>query len=234
MTGQIQTNVYFQASNEKGILTVKANVHRGKPFSCPSLIKGLTLSLTMFMVSMLPFIGCTSRSGTGTLNNDSRTIEQVGLTNESLQMEKAGLTNAFPSMEELGRRVIQGLNDEDREALAALAMTKEEYRLHIFPGLAIGKVEQWQKAYDFVWGTVYDRSNYRLTSILRKYGNRQLEYIGMRVADTEPWHLDCIVHKKALITIKDASGTDKEVELFAGMAEVNNGFKIISFDVETL
>ena len=193
-----------------------------KPFSCPSLIKGFILSLTMFMVAVFLITGCTSRPGTDTLNNDSRTIEQVGLT------------NACRSMEELGRRVIQGLNDEDRAALAALVMTKEEYRLYIFPGLAIGKVEQWQKAYDFVWGTVYDRSNYRLTSILRKYGNRQLEYIGIRVADTEPWHLDCIIHKKALITIKDASSTEQEVEIFAGMAEVNNGFKIIHFDVETL
>jgi hypothetical protein len=206
----------------------------GRPSSCPSLVKGSTLSLTMVLVAALSLIGCPGKPGTGTLNNDSRTIEQAGLTTKSLPMEEAGLTNASRSMEELGRRVIQGLNHEDREALAALAMTKEEYRLYIFPGLAIGKVEQWQKAYDFVWGTVYDRSHYRLTSILQKYGKRQLEYIGMRVADTEPWHLDCIIHKKALITIKDASGTEHEVEIFAGIAEVNNRFKIISFDVETL
>jgi hypothetical protein len=206
----------------------------GRPSSCPSLANGFTLSLTMVMVAALSLIGCPGKPGTGTLSNDTRTIEQAGLTTKSLPMEEAGLTNAPLSMEELGRRVIQGLNHEDREALAALAMTKEEYRLYIFPGLAIGKVEQWQKAYDFVWGTVYDRSNYRLTSILQKYGKRQLEYIGMRVADTEPWHLDCIIHKKALITIKDASGTEHEVEIFAGIAEVNNRFKIISFDVDTL
>jgi len=206
----------------------------GRPSSCPSLAKGSTLSLTMIVVAALSIFGCTGKPDTGTLNNDTRTIEQAGLTNESLPMGKACLTNASRSIEELGRRVIQGLNDEDRAALAALVMTKEEYRLYIFPGLAIGKVEQWQKAYDFVWGTVYDRSNYRLTSILRKYGNRQLKYIGIRVADTEPWHLDCIIHKKALITIKDARGTEQEVEIFAGMAEVNNQFKIISFDVETL
>jgi hypothetical protein len=198
----------------------------GTSFSYPSLAKGFTLSLTMFMVAALSLTGCTgsctSRPGTDKQINASRT------------METGALTNASRSMDELGRRVIQALNDEDRGALAALAMTKEEYRLHIFPGLEIGKVEQWQKAYDFVWGTVYDRSNYRLTSIVRKYGGRQLEYIGIRVDDTEPWHLDCIVHKKALITIKDASGAEQEAELFAGMAEINNGFKIISFDVDTL
>jgi hypothetical protein len=216
------------------MITVKHYLYSGKHFSCPSLIKGCTTILAMVIVAALSLIGCTSKTGTGTLTNDSRPKEEVDLSNASPPTEEVGLINASRSVDELGRRMIQALNDEDREALTALAMTKEEYRRYIFPGLEIGKVEQWQKAYDFVWGTVHDRSSYRLTSILRKYGGQQLEYIGMRVTETAPWHLDCIVHRNAFITIKNARGTETEVELFAGMAEINNQFKIICFDIERL
>ncbi len=89
----------------------------------------------MVMVAALSLTGCTSRPGTGNLINDSRPTEE------------AGLTNACRSMEELRRRVIQGINDEDKAVLAALALSKEEYRRYIFPALPIGKVEAWQKEF---------------------------------------------------------------------------------------
>ena len=199
----------------------------GRPSSCPSRAKGFTLSLTMILVAALSLAGCTSgctrRPGTGKLITDS------------LPMGKAGLTNACRSMEELGRRVIQGINDEDKAALAALALSKEEYRRYIFPGLPIGKVEAWQKEFDFVWGTVHDRSSYRLTSIVQNVGGRQLQYIGIRVAGESVTNdVGCIVHKDVRITWKDSSGTEKEAEIFAGVVELNNQFKIESFDVDTL
>lgn len=199
----------------------------GTSFFCPSLAKGFALSLTMFMVAALSLTGCTSsctsRPGTGNLITDSRS------------MGEAGLTNACRSMEELGRRVIQGINDEDKAALAALALSKEEYRRYIFPALPIGKVEAWQKEFDFVWGTVHDRSSSRLTSIVQHVGGRQLQYIGIRVAGESVTNdLGCMVHKDVRITWKDSSGTEKEAELFAGVVELKNQFKIESFDVDTL
>jgi hypothetical protein len=213
--------------NRIGTLSMNAigngKILSGKPFSCPSLIKGFTLSLAMVMVAALSLIGCTSRPGTGNLINDSRPGEE------------AGLTNACRSMEELGRRVIQGINDEDKAVLAALALSKEEYRRYIFPALPIGKVEAWQKEFDFVWGTVHDRSSSRLTSIVQHVGGRQLQYIGIRVAGESVTNdLGCMVHKDVRITWKDSSGTEKEAELFAGALELNNQFKIESFDVDTL
>jgi hypothetical protein len=202
-------------------------IRSGKPFLSPSLIIGLTLSFTMVLVAALSLSGCksscASKPGTGNLINDSRSVEEVGLT------------NASRSMEELGRRVIQGINNQDKAALAALALSKEEYRRYIFPALPIGKVEAWQREFDFVWGTVHDRSSYRLMSILQHLGGHQLEYIGMRVAGESVTNdLGCIVHKDVRIRWKDSSGTEKEAELFAGMVELHNQYKIESFDVDTL
>jgi hypothetical protein len=59
--------------------------------------------------------------------------------------------------------------------------------------------------------------------------------IGIRVAGESVTNdLGCMVHKDVRITWKDSSGTEKEAELFAGVVELNNQFKIERFDVDTL
>ena len=180
----------------------------GKPFSYPSLTKGFTLSLTMFMVAVLVLSGCKSSPGTSQLTNASR------------------------SMEELVQKTLDALNREDEAALASLALTEEEYRRYIWPALPLSKIEQWQKQYDFVWGQVSARSSDGLGLILQKYGGQQFEYRSLRAAGGRAPYADCIVHKDVRITVKDSSGMEQEVKLFGSLVEMNDQFKIMSFDID--
>jgi hypothetical protein len=179
----------------------------GRSSSCPSLAKGFTLSLTMFMVAVLLIVGCKNR-----LDNDQ-------LPNNS-------------GLEELVHKVLDALGRQDEGTLSSLALTEEEYRRYIWPALPLSKIEQWQKQYAFVWGQVSARSSHGLGLILQKYGGQQLEYLGLRAAGGSAPYADCIVHKDVKIAVKDSSGTQQEVKLFGSIVEMNNGFKIMSFDID--
>ena len=180
----------------------------GRSSSCPSLAKGFTLSLTMFMVAVLLILGCQNRPDNGRLINSS------------------------PSMEELVRKTLDALSREDETELSALALTEEEYRRYIWPALPVSKIEQWQKQYAFVWGQVFARSSHGLEIVLQKYGGQQFEYQNLRVAGGTAPYAECIVHKDVRITVKDPSGREQEVKLFGSIVEMNNGFKIMSYDID--
>jgi hypothetical protein len=180
----------------------------GKPFSYPSLAKGFILSLTMFMVAVFLITGCKNRPGDGQLINSSS------------------------SMEELVQKTLQALSREDEGALSSLALTEEEYRRYIWPALPLSKIEQWQKQYAFVWGQVSARSSQGLAIILQKYGGQQFEYRSLRAAGGRAPYADCIVHKDVKIAVKDASGMEQEVKIFGSLVEMNDQFKIMSFDID--
>ena len=180
----------------------------GRSSSSPSLAKGFTLSLTMFMVAVFLIFGCKNRPG-----NDQP-------------------ISSSPAMEELVRKTLDALSREDERALSSLALTEEEYRRYIWPALPLSKIEQWQKQYAFVWEQVSARSSHGLRFILQKYGGQQFEYRGLRAAGGTAPYADCIVHKDVKITLKDSSGMEQEVKIFGSVVEMNNQFKIMSFDID--
>ncbi len=179
----------------------------GKPSSYPSLAKGFTLSLTMFMVAVFLLTACKNKPGNDRLTNN-------------------------PGLEALAHKVLDALGRQDEGTLSSLALTEEEYRRYIWPALPVSKIEQWQKQYAFVWGQVTARSSHGLGLILQKYGGQQLEYRGLRAAGGSAPYADCIVHKDVKITVKDSSGTEQEAKLFGSIVEMNNRFKIMSFDID--
>ena len=180
----------------------------GKPFSSPSLTKGFTLSLTIYIVAVILLTGCKSRSSTNHLTNGSR------------------------SMEELVHKTLEALYRNEEGALASLALTEEEYRKLIWPALPLSKIEQWQKQYDFVWGEVHTKSSYGLRVIVQKYGSQQFEYRSLRVAGGTAPYTDCMVHQDVRIAVRDSSGSEQELKLFGSILEMNNQFKIMSFDID--
>ena len=179
----------------------------GKPSSYPSLAKGFTLSLTMFMVAVFLLTACNNKPGNDQLTNNS-------------------------GLEELVHKVLDALGRQDEGTLSSLALTEEEYRRYIWPALPLSKIEQWQKQYAFVWGQVSARSSHGLEMVLQKYGGQQFEYRNLRIAGGTAPYAECIVHKDVRITVKDSSGREQEVKLFGSIVEIKDQFKIMSFDID--
>jgi len=178
-----------------------------KPSSCPSLAKGFTLSLTMFMVAVFLLTGCKNKPG------------NVQLTSNS-------------GLEALVHKVLDALGRQDEGTLSSLVLTEEEYRRYIWPALPLSKIERWQKQYAFVWGQVSARSSHGLEIVLQKYGGQQFEYRNLRVAGGTAPYAECIIHKDVRITVKDSSGREQEIKLFGSIVEIKDQFKIMSFDID--
>jgi hypothetical protein len=151
------------------------------------------------------------------------------------------LANTRPSIDEIGQKVLAAVQKNDYKELDAMRITEQEFRELIFPGLPIGKIEQWKKNYDFVWGDVNTKSNYGLRAVLARYGGQKFSYVKTifkkgvttyELQSTFPfWKQSYTAHEDARIIAKDDKGEESELKLFGAIIEYRGKYKIMSFNI---
>lgn len=151
------------------------------------------------------------------------------------------LTNTTSSVDEIGKKVLAAVQKNDFKELDAMRITEQEFRELIFPGLPIGKIEQWKKNYDFVWGDVNTKSNYGLRAVLARYGGQKFSYVKTifkkgvttyELQSTFPfWKQSYTAHEDARIIAKDDKGEESELKLFGAIIEYRGKYKIMSFNI---
>src|SRR5687768_11319639 len=80
------------------------------------------------------------------------------------------LANASASPEGLASVVLDALSHGDRARLDALALSEQEFRDHVWPGLPAARPER-NLPFSYVWGDLRQKSNIRLADTLRNYGH---------------------------------------------------------------
>lgn len=151
------------------------------------------------------------------------------------------LTNTTPSIDVIGQKVLAAVQKNDYKELDVMRITEQEFRELIFPGLPIGKIEQWQKNFDFVWGDVNTKSKYGLQLVLGRYGGKKFSYVktifkrGVMQYETQssvPFRKQSYkAHESSRIIVKDENGTETELKLFGAIIEYRGKYKIMSFNV---
>ena len=151
------------------------------------------------------------------------------------------LTNSSSSIDEISQKVLAAVQKKDLKELESMRVTEQEFREIIFPGLPIGKIEQWKKNFDFVWGDVNTKSTYGLRYMLDSYGGQKFSYVktifkkGVTTYELEStfpfWKQSYKGHEDARIVAKDETGKETELKLYGGIIEYKGRYKIMSFNV---
>jgi hypothetical protein len=151
------------------------------------------------------------------------------------------LANTRPSIDEIGQKVLAAVQKNDYKELDAMRITEQEFRELIFPGLPIGKIEQWKKNFDFVWGDVNTKSMYGLRAVLARHGGQKFTYVKtifkkdkttFELESTNPFSKQSYIsHQDAWVIAKDDKGTEKELKLFGAIIEYRGKYKIMSFNI---
>ena len=151
------------------------------------------------------------------------------------------MSNTSSSIDEISRKVLAAVEKKDSKELESMRVTEKEFKELIFPGLPIGKIEQWQKAFDFVWGDINTKSTHGLSYMLASYGGKKFSYIktifkkGVTTYELESrllfWKPSYKGYEDARIAVKDETGTEDEIKLYGGIIEYKGRYKIMTFNV---
>lgn len=137
------------------------------------------------------------------------------------------LANAEASPEALSRAFLRALARQDVQAIQRLRVTKEEFCEHLFPELPASRLAN--VTCDFTWEQATLKSLGGLDKTYPRHRGKQYELVAVRFAKGTESYATYRVHKKTLLTVRDASGQEQEIQLFGSMLEMDGRYKLFSF-----
>jgi hypothetical protein len=138
-------------------------------------------------------------------------------------------SKTFESPEALARAVLDAFAREDVETLKSLPLTKEEFRLHVWPKLPASRPERGLP-FDYGWGDLHQKSIASIAGNFARYKGRKLELLSIRFKDGKTDYGTFVVHRESEMRVKDReSGIEFNLSLFGSVMEYRGRYKIFSY-----
>jgi hypothetical protein len=140
------------------------------------------------------------------------------------------LANTSSSAESLASAVLDALARRDRARLDALAVSEQEFRDHVWPGLPAARPER-NLPFSYVWGDLYQKSTLSLSRTLESNGGRRVDLT--RVAFTgKTDYAGYTVHRDARFEVTDAAGASTSLRVCGSFLEKDGLWKVFSYVVD--
>jgi hypothetical protein len=142
------------------------------------------------------------------------------------------LSHTFDSPEALASAVIDGLSRGDAAGLAALALSEDEFRHHVWPGLPVSRPER-NMPFEYVWKDLKTKSRAHLAARLKDPGIRQLAVREVVFDGEATEYPGFTVLRKARLLVRDpAGGGERSVRLFGSVLRKDGRYKLFSYVVD--
>lgn len=141
------------------------------------------------------------------------------------------LTNAQPRASALASAVLESLHERDADRLRALALDEREFREHVWPELPASRPER-NLPMSYVWSDLHQKSEASLGRILAGLGGQTYQLVSIRFAGATTPYRSFLVHRQAVLTVKNHAGAQRELRVFGSVVEKNGRFKVFSYVVE--
>jgi hypothetical protein len=135
----------------------------------------------------------------------------------------------FESEEALTRAFLEALEDGDRERLASLALSKDEFQKEAFPEMpAYPNIPE-----DFVWDQLRMKSHYGLSVVLHYQGGRAFDFQDITYHGGQTAYDTFVVHRKPTLHLRDRkTGKSGTIVLFGSILEHEGRFKLFSLNID--
>lgn len=140
------------------------------------------------------------------------------------------LANTYASPEALAQAVIDAIHAGDRNRLQALALTEEEFRMHVWPHLPASRPER-NVPFAFAWGMLRQNSAAHLHQTLDAFRHASLQLRRVETTGATSAYGGVAVHRDATIIVAGADGEERIVRLFGSMVKRNGRWKVFSYVV---
>jgi hypothetical protein len=141
------------------------------------------------------------------------------------------LAHTQRSPEDLARAALAALNDGDRQALDALAVTESEFKGLVWPRLPASRPER-RLPWTYVWASLHDKSVLYLRSQIADRRYAGFEVVRVHFAGESTDYGGYRVHRETVVTLRDRSGAESTHRLFGSVIEQNGRYKVFSYVVD--
>jgi hypothetical protein len=152
-----------------------------------------------------------------------------GAASDVAATEGLTLSATFASPEGLARAVLLGIEKEDVETLKRLPLTKDEFRLYVWPSLPSSRPER-NVPFEYVWGDLHQKSIASIARNFDRFKGRKLELLAVRFQDGTTDYGTFRVHRDARVRVRDAAtGEEGWLDLFGSVMEWQGKYKLFSY-----
>ena len=139
------------------------------------------------------------------------------------------LAGGLPDLEALGEAVVAGLNDGDAEALAALAITREEYTGRLFPAIANHPAAE-AMGRELLWDMHARQSLDDLQHAVEDHGHAALEFVRFEPRRTVR-RAGVVFHERPHLVVRGEDGAERRLQILASLVEHESTqtFKLLGF-----
>jgi hypothetical protein len=154
------------------------------------------------------------------------TVSLLGGTACSDAVASSPLENAYASPEALAEAAITALVAHDEEALAALAIGRDEYETLLWPELPDGQ----HVTFEFVWGMSQPRTRKARRNQLRTYEGIPLEVVRVELGEEKEVYDSFTLHKDSRLWVRNTeSGEEGLIPLMDVLVEMGGAWKFLNF-----
>jgi hypothetical protein len=137
------------------------------------------------------------------------------------------LTNAQTSRHVLAGAVLDAIARRDAAALRALALTEEEFRVHVWPGLPAARPER-NLPFAEVWADLRQKSEAALQAVLATHGGRRYELLEVRFTGKPESYPGYQIHRQPIFVVGQ-QGILAELRLTGSIIEMKGSWKVFSY-----
>jgi hypothetical protein len=140
------------------------------------------------------------------------------------------LTNAEPSRHALAGAVLDAIARRDAASLRALAVTEDEFKVHVWPGLPAARPER-NLPFSDVWAALRQKSEAALQAMLATHGGRRYELLEVRFAGQPDSYPGYRIHREPVFVVGE-QGIPAELRLTGSFIEMAGSWKVYSYAVD--
>jgi hypothetical protein len=168
----------------------------------------------------------TSFVGVGLFSGCNAAVDET----EAVKKNLPPLSATFDTPEALAKAFLDALYQKDVESLKTFGLSKEEFRLHVWPELPVSRLEKNPLPFDYGWNDLNQKSTNSLRRTYAAYGGRQLTFIRIEFEDETTPYETFEVHRDARVVVRDEeSGKILRLDLFGSIMEKDGRFKLFSY-----
>lgn len=136
------------------------------------------------------------------------------------------LDNAYRSPEALAEAAVAALVAQDEEALAALAVGREEYETLLWPELP----DRNHVTFDFIWGMSEPRTRKARRNQLRDFEGVPLEVVRVEIGDEKEIYESFTLNKDSRLFVRNTeTGEEGQLPLMDVLVEMGGAWKFLNF-----
>ncbi|MGE0043523.1 MAG: hypothetical protein AB7H88_09875 [Vicinamibacterales bacterium] len=141
------------------------------------------------------------------------------------------LGHTLPSDEALARAVLDAVAANDREALMALSVSKDEFEDVVWPTLPASRPEVGMPA-DYVWRDTFDKSRAHLAQTLEAWGGTRFDLVRVEFLGDTTTNDVYTLSRKAVLVVRGPDGQERRLRLFGSVIRQGGGSKVYSYIVD--